>query len=650
MGLILGILSPVCAQINPHNTEWMRYLENGLNEEETDAESLADLYDELSYMVEHPYNLQTVGKGDLEKLPFLSAQQIENLLYYIYRYGPLVDLYELKNVEDLDLQTITCLLPFVYVGAVEMENTASSGYQELLLRTNFTVQEKAGYTDGTYLGDSYYLNFRYNGSYKDKLQWGISGEKDSGEPFWNAYNKGVDYYTFNLTWKNTGILEALHIGNYRLSFGQGLVMNTNFSMGKTSDAVSINRKSTGIQRHISTNESQYFRGVAGTLHKNDVRLSLFYSNRNQDATADDTTVYTFKTDGYHRTYNDWLKRKTVDVELYGANVQWQIGRWALGSTAVHYSFGDKTLNPDLKPYNLFYLRGKNHFNAGFNYSYQAKKGGFQGETAVDNSGKIATVNNLSFKPASFIDWVLSFRYYDKQYNALYGKGFSESSTLQNETGVYTGMKIRLLRQLELSTYLDYFRFPWLKYETATPSYGRDLLLQLKYNCRPNLQMNVRYRFKTKDTNSLPYEQHRWRYQLDYTLNKSWYFNTQADYTIYTNEQIRSQGWSLTQSFDFAPDKSRFQLDGSLAYFHTGDWNTRISVYEKNVLYAVNFPTYYGHGLRYYAVVKWKIIRSLTVYFKCGSTHYFDRTSIGSGPESIQGREKTDIYLLLKYHF
>ncbi|MDR0863602.1 MAG: helix-hairpin-helix domain-containing protein [Candidatus Symbiothrix sp.] len=655
------------SQISATNSEWMQYLEELADNEEINEEYLENLFDELSHIVENQYNLQKVSKEELEKLPFLTDLQIENLLYYIYKYGPLTDIYELKNVEDLDSQTITYLLPFVYVGEIENQEKAiptgkflQYGKQELMLRSNFTLQEKAGYTNDSYLGDPYYLSFRYGFNYKDQIQWGISGEKDPGEPILKGYNKGFDYYAFNLTFRKLGFLEELQFGNYRLSFGQGLVMNTNFSMGKTSDVVNINQRNTGIQRHVSTNESQYFNGVAGLLKWGNTRLSLFYSNRDWDATADHATIRTFKTDGYHRTYNDLLKKQTANTETVGGNIQWKKENLSLGLTATYYSFGGKKLNPDLKPYNLFYLRGKDGFNTGLNYGYQQKNWNFQGETAMDKSGKIASINNLFLKPVSFMNWAFSFRYYDKAYNAFYGKSFSESTTVQNETGLYTGMKIQLLRRWELSAYWDYFVFPWLKYGIDTPSSGNDALVQLKYNHNSKLQMNLRYKFKEKSknvsiedkkiTSVLPYEQYRWQYQLNYALNKILSFKTQADYNVYKSDWKEQPAWSITQSASYAPDKSKFQLDGALAYFHTGDWDTRINIYEKNILYAFSFPTYYGEGLRYYVVAKWKIAKPLTLYLKCASTHYLDREIISSGLEEIQGKEKTDIYFLIKYNF
>ncbi|MDR2806487.1 MAG: helix-hairpin-helix domain-containing protein [Dysgonamonadaceae bacterium] len=651
--LILSVLLyalPVAAQvIDRNNSEWMRYLEELAGEEEADNEALADLYEELSSLVENPYNLQTVTKEELEKLPFLTALQIENILYYIYKFGPLVDISELKNVEELDFQTITYLLPFVYVGEVQPPVPVGTvrdwrySRQELLLRTNFTVQEKAGFQDNSYVGSPYYGSFRYEFNYRDKMQFGVSGEKDAGE-------KGLDYLTFNLNFKNSGILEALHFGNYRLSFGQGLVMNTSFSMGKTSDAVNIHQKSVGIQRHISTNESQYFSGIAGTLRRGDFRLHLFYSDRHPDANGFDTTIYSLKTDGYHRTYNDLLKQETARISLYGGNVQWQKNQWSLGLTGVRYDFGGQTLNPDEKPYNVFYLRGKAHANTGLHYGYRSKKVNFQGETAIDRSGKMASISSFLFRPAAFAEGVFSFRYYDKQYNALYAKGLAESGAIQNETGLYSGIRLRGFKKWELSAYLDQFVFPWLKYGVDTPSSGKDVLVQLKYSLRPNSPMELRYKFKEKQAGSEPYKQYRWRYQWNYPCGKTLKINTRIDYNRYLNPEKNHQGWSWMQSVSYLPPSAKFQLDGGVIYFRTDDWDTRISAYEKNILYSFSFPTYYGQGLRYYAVVKWKIIKSLTVYLKWGSTYYFDRETIGSGPEAIQGHEKTDVYGLIKYNF
>ncbi|MDR0833213.1 MAG: helix-hairpin-helix domain-containing protein [Candidatus Symbiothrix sp.] len=664
--LFIAVSCLNAGKVNGQNSEWMRYLEELANSEEADDEAIANLFDELSYLSDHPYDLQTVTKEELERLPFLTAMQIENLLYYIYRYGPLASIYELKNVEDLDRQTITYLIPFVYVGAGSTPaltpptppKTLKYAKQELLLRYDRTLQDKAGYAsvpdeervahpNKYYLGDPYYLNFRYGISVGDKIQLGLSGEKDAGEPF--PGKRGFDFYSFNLNFKHLGILEDLHFGNYRLGFGQGLVMNTNFSMGKTADAVNIVTKNGGIKRHTSTSESSYFSGVAGTLKFNNVRLNVFYSKRNQDANATDSTILTLKTDGYHRTFGDLQKRATARTELFGSSAQWRNKDFSLGVTAIYYNFDDKMLSPALHPYNVFALRGDDYWNVGVNYAFQQRKFQFQGETAVDKGGKIATVNHLTVSPTSFMDWAFSFRHYDRTYNALYGKSFGESTAVQNETGLYTGVKIQLPIRCELTAYYDYFSFPWLKYQVNVPSGGHEASVQLNYQAHEKLSMTLRYKHKEKVKDSSPYTQQNVRYQLNFNPNDRWHSKTQADLVFYGFEATHTNAHSITQSGSYI-GSANFQIDGALGYFKTGDWNTRISIYEKNILYAFSFPTYYGEGLRYYMVAKWKIFPKLTVYLKCASTHYFDRSVISSGLEEIQGNEKTDFSAQIKYAF
>jgi hypothetical protein len=173
-------------------------------------------------------------------------------------------------------------------------------------------------------------------------------------------------------------------------------------------------------------------------------------------------------------------------------------------------------------------------------------------------------------------------------------------------------------------------------------------------------MSLRYKHKEKYQNQIqedarkteviPYRQDRWRYQFNYQNEKGFGLKTQVDYNVYTIASGSTVGWSLTQTVSFAKPQSKFQIDGALAYFDAGDWNNRISIYEKNILYAFSFPSYYGEGLRFYSVIKWKIAPALTFYYKLAFTRYFDREVISSGLEAIQGKDKTDICGLIRYQF
>ena len=85
--------------------KWMEYIEEMASETE-DEERIEALYTDLSYLIEHPFELNTVTEGQLKRLPFLSDLQIRELLEYRSRYGKMLTLYELKNVEAFDLAYI----------------------------------------------------------------------------------------------------------------------------------------------------------------------------------------------------------------------------------------------------------------------------------------------------------------------------------------------------------------------------------------------------------------------------------------------------------------------------------------------------------------------------------------------------------------
>jgi hypothetical protein len=290
------------------------------------------------------------------------------------------------------------------------------------------------------------------------------------------------------------------------------------------------------------------------------------------------------------------------------------------------------------------------------YSFQRKKLLFQGETAIGKNGATATINNLLITPASFFAFSISYRNYNRDYQAHFARSLSESSSIQNESGFYLGAKYSL-QKWQMAGYIDIFRFPWLKYGIDAPSTGKDILLQVNYTPKSFLAMNIRYKMKEKEKNKtdktvdiVTYNQHRWRYQLNYKPNSQLNTKTQLDYNIYSQEDNTSDGWSVSQSFGYKTKNSKFQMDLSLAYFNAIDWNNRIYSYEKNILYVFNMPSYYGEGIRYYTTLKWNIYRFLSFYSKISFFRYFDKNTIGSGLEKIDGREKSEINFLLKLNF
>ncbi len=106
------------------------------------------------------------------------------------------------------------------------------GKQELLTRMDIPFYTRKGYEK--FISRTFYVSL----SALWFSLWRTSicrhyGEKDSGEPFAALHNKqGYDYYSYYLLIREFGRLKTLALGNYRLSFGQGLVVSTDFLVGK----------------------------------------------------------------------------------------------------------------------------------------------------------------------------------------------------------------------------------------------------------------------------------------------------------------------------------------------------------------------------------------------------------------------------------
>ena len=650
------------------------------NNDEIASSNWQSLMEDLAEMKEHPVNINTASKEQLEKFPFLSDGMVENILDYIRRYGPMLTDKELLMVKDMDIQTARVLKLFITFQQPEKEeytptlkNILKYGKQELSTRVDIPFYTRAGYQPFTseyikenpnkrYLGKSFYHNVRYQFRYSDKVYVGVTAEKDAGELFFTGKNaKGYDYYSPYIYVRDIGRINALALGNYRLSYGYGLVMNTDFSMGKSATLSTLGNKARGIKKHSSTDEYNYFQGIAGSIRiTKRLTADAFYSYRKIDGIVDNQLITSIKEDGYHRIPRDYEKKNTFSNQLIGSNIHYNGKNFEAGLTAVYNVF-NKVLNTTPRAYNKYYPRGRDFFNAGINYKLFWKKFTLQGETAMDKNGKIATMNMLRYSPKESFQLIVMNRFYDLAYQSIYARSIGEGSMVQNESGFYIGLETSFLRYFKLSTYGDLFYFPWKKYQLSkNGTKGFDGVVQLSYSPGYQLDMFIRYRYKNKHKDftpddgekvTLPYIQQKWKYQLNYSPINELMLKTTVDYVRngHQNKEV-SQGILLGQSIGYRFHKIPLQLDAGGAWFSTDDYASRISMYEKGLLYSFSIPSFYGKGERFTFNARYEWGKHIILQAKYALTHYRDREVISSGLEEIKGSMKSDLYMQVRLKF
>lgn len=667
--LAVCVLTPLHAQ-----TDWLEWNEDISTPEE--LEGWREKYEELDEIAEHPFNINTITKEELEQLPFLSDRMIENILYYLYQYGPMLTLNELLGIEGMDWQTRKFLTEFIYIGPADNEknklkwkNLWKYNKQELSTRLDIPFNTKAGYADydretlaespnKRYYGDPFYHNVRYRFRYGNQVYIGLTAEKDAGEPFFGKYNrKGYDSYSGYLLLANIKRLKALAIGNFKANFGYGLVLNIgSFTLGKGMN--NRNRFGQGFTKYSSTGEGECLQGIGATYQvAKRWYASAFYSFRKQDARVENRFIRSLKTDGYHRLKKDMEKKHTVSNHLMGCNLAYNGKYTELGLTAVYNRF-NKVLNPDARVYNLYYPRGAWFYNVGMYYKFFLRRFTFSGETAVDKAGRLAALHALSYQPAVNTNLLLIHRYYDKRYQSLYGNAFGENSRLQNETGVYLGLETSFLSKFKLLCYGDFFHFFYRRYQVdCNHTSGFDGLFQLSYSPSRPLSMLIKYTYKNKAKNYtspdevkyvLPYVRQRLRYQCTYACNAFLSLKGVAEGVLasYRGKE-KSAGGYVSGTVKGALPGIPVQASVSGTWFRTQDYNSRIYVYEPGLLYAFSMNSFYGRGTRMAVNLKYTFRNRWMIQAKWGWTHYTDRDRIGSDTEEIQGSDKADLQVQLR---
>ena len=624
--------------------------------------------EELSTRLQEPVNLNTATREQLEQFPFLSDIQIEHLLSYIYIHGQMQTIYELQLIEDMDRQTIQYLLPFVCIKAINNEpafrwktmlkSAAKYGKNEVLTRMDIPFYKRKGY-EHTYLGPAVYNSVKYSFRYSDRLYAGVVAEKDAGEPFAALHNRnGYDYYSFYLLLKNCGWLKALAVGNYRLSFGQGLVISTDYLMGKTIYASSFNNRSSGIKKHSSTDEYNYFRGIAATVAlAKHWDISGFYSHRSLDGVIKDGEITSIYKTGLHRSRKEADKKHLFTLQLTGGNVSYQQNRIRLGITGIYYVF-NRPYEPELTGYSKYNLHGNNFYNFGIDYAYRWHRFSFQGETAIGKQGW-ASLNRLQYSPVQDVHLMLIHRFYSYDYWAMFAHSFGEGSTAQNEQGYYLGVETSPFAHWKFFASFDLFSFPWKRYRVSKASRGMDGLVQATFTPRTNLSMDLKYRYKQKErdltgskgTLTLPIFHHQFRYRLNYSLKDVFSSRTTLDYNhFHSQDRAANIGYQVTQMISSQLPWARLFADVQGSYFFTDSYDSRVYASEKGLLYTFYTPSFQGHGFRFSIRLRYELNKHWLFITKFGETVYLDRNEIGSGNDLIRGNKKADIQMQLRIKF
>ena len=637
-------------------------------------EAYEDLIEDYLFYLESPININTDEVIHLAEIGLLSMFQLEALQKYRRQFGDFLFMDELLMLDGFSEATVAVISPLVYFGKSEKSKELERpSIRTMLTRGQHQVTmnyaEKFGGTaDDDYLGSPRKIQLKYTYHYKQKLRVGIAMEKDAGEPFFfgklgdsiqdivrQYRNPGFDFYgahcyvsDIKITDGETRalIVKDLALGDYQLSFGQGLTLWSGMSYGKASGGSSPMKRASGIRPKASSSEGKFFRGAATTMKYRDFYATAFYSSRKVDATVsladsldDPELISALQETGYHRTINELSKRNTIRQQVFGGHLCYASSNLEIGYTMYHLRLSAPL---ELKPskYNQYYFQGDRLTNMGLDFRWLLQDFVFFGELARSSNGAMAGLIGMTVKPRGYINFSLLYRNYAKDYQNLLNGAFGESSRGQGEEGVYLGLQCAPLPGWDLLAYCDFFRLTWLTSQVYNPSWGQEYSLKVSHQISKTASMQLRFKSKTKMKNSVDdhvfshypvfYTKRSLNFQISYGITESLTFSDKASYSHYFNDdEVNSRGYLLCHDIAYKPPNRPFAFTFRYALFSSDDYNSRVSVYENDVLGAFSIPSLSGAGQRVYLLGKLKLFNSLSLYSRLGIT-------------VINGEAKTDV--------
>ncbi len=644
------------------NAQEEMLLENIL--EDTEDSNLLDFLENLKT---NPYDLNKVTQDELETIPFISAIIAKRIIDFRTKNESFKSKRQLLKIDGITKDLYDNIKVFLvahrsktdYV-TDESGKTKPVNYKgktslitdmEIRYRSRFLqdLQPRKGYLNGNYTGSRAkiynQLNFKLS-KINYQLEGNITIEKDPGETSLTDFKSG-----FLMISKFNFINKAV-IGDYSLDFGQGLGTWSSFGFSKGNVAVnSIKKKSKGINRYSSVDESQFFRGAATQLNFKKFDVSLFYSDNYLDATIDTTLneVSSLYFTGYHRTISEISKENSVKERLFGGRLSYTKDFLKLGITHWQSKFS-KPIKPDDNK-ELYSFTGDEANMLSFDYDYIFENLNLYGEVARSHGGSVATINSLQMTFLKISDVVFSYRNYSKDFAPVHSYAFGEKNgNTQNEIGFYSGITLKPIKGLKINAYYDQFKFPYRSYFDPVSIQGNDLLTYIEWKLSKDLIFDIRYKNENKEeTRTILDEFGRDVKKIDdrnqlnvrsgfiYEISKTLRVRSRFEY-VYVSYDLfggNNKGLLFYSDLRIIPITG-LTIDTRIIFFDTDSYDSRIYEFENDIRGVLTNLAMFDKGTRWYLLLKYKPYPFIEISGKYAETYKDGAKTIGSGNDEIEG--------------
>jgi hypothetical protein len=620
-----------------------------LAEESDDDIDKSGLIDRLEELAENPLDINRASINELLEIPGMDILTAGKILSYRNDTGRIFSLTELNTISGINLKKLNRLKIFLKVENYFGDKISTTDSFSLHFRNRVAanLKKEDGFIRNKFEGNNLKTYNRLKVNYNN-YRLGITVDKDPGE------RSITDFYSLHLSLNNFGIFNKVIIGDFLSEFGQGLALWGPYSFSKSSEAVDpVKKKSMGIYEYTSTDENNFFRGIAANIKLKDFWFSLFYSNHNIDADVDTSEGYiqSAPVSGYHRTSTELMKKSSAGERTLGIMINASFSKNInLGLLLYQTKFSSSFV-----PHSVYDLRGSEFSFYSLSYNLFYKNINLFGEASF-NGLSLASISCLEITITDFFAIVTSIRSYPGNYYNIHSFGFGEQNNTQNEFGIYNGLKFSTPVGL-FNLYYDQFKFPHKSYYSPLPASGDEFLFNYTTSPLKGLTTNFKYKFEDKDFGIKAgetiqihkREKSSLRIESKYILNKEIELKTRVEVSSYeiSDIDVSEKGFMIYQDLKFIPS-GNYYIDGRIIFFRTDSFNSAIYEFENDLEGTYSITGLSGQGIRWYFLVKYKLFDMLKLSFKYSELYKPAEKTLGSGYSEIIGNFDNQISLQIEF--
>lgn len=628
-------------------------MENLGEEYETDIELSIKAYfiNRANFAASRQRSINKVSADELRRLLFLTEYQIISLVEYREKSGLILSAHELSSVKGFN-DYIACFCAVLFSFSNEETNLYNTVYTAAESGNAYGSRRQSGLETQLRYSPQKYMRLRQKAAYLFKsganISAGIFCENDAGEGgryFWRLWSgdaKGMaanmayreaagilhrkipiaDFTSFNIAADNISIKNfklKLIAGDFRAGFGYGLVLRQGLNFTNFMQPISFASNSNRVLPYNGSDENDYFRGfvISAFASRQNISVSLFYSNKAVDARIKDGGYSSILKDGKHNTSSLFETRKSLGESVYGANINKEWSRARVGVTAVVSSF-------DLPYYGrVNYYNGYRHYNGslcntGINWLYsfgavmifgevaycaniEKEKEPSEFDTAVGE--RIAVIVGTYLRIGDNLELSFGVRHYGVGYIAPYSGPYSTLGETYNQRGVFISLFKPVFGSIKWGLFADYTVYPFPRYRLPYKSGSFKVMTGLEsYVQGIGFGWNLRGVASSTPFKTKLYIKGTGRYNFG-----------SLSLTGRGVAGIKYGAVQLGADYLSAGKNLRVSMGG--IYYNVSDWENRIYVYEATMPGTYGGRLLYKKGFAGYLYLMAKPFKWCKLYFK-----------------------------------